>query len=77
MLKNGVPPEATICRVENGIDDSSMADRMQEFAENFHDELLRDCRDREIVCVDGKAERGTVQENGRNPDITSAYSYSH
>lgn len=76
MLKNGVPSEATICRLENGINDSAMADRMQEFAENFHDELLKDCRDREIICVDGKAERGTVQENGRNPDIVSAYSFN-
>ena len=66
LLKNGVPSEATLYRVENGIDDSAMADRMQEFAEGFRDELLNACRDREIICVDGKAERGTVQENGRN-----------
>lgn len=76
MLKNGIPSEATLCRVENGIDDLAMADRMQEFADNFHNELLKACRDREIVCVDGKAERGTVQENGRNPDIVSAYSFN-
>ena len=76
MLKNWIPSEATLCRVENGIDDLAMADRMQEFADNFHDELLKACRDREIVCVDGKAERGTVQENGRNPDIVSAYSFN-
>ncbi len=25
--------------------------------------------------MDGKAERGTIQENGRNPDVVSAYSY--
>ncbi|MDE5635927.1 MAG: ISAs1 family transposase, partial [Muribaculaceae bacterium] len=76
MLKNGIPSEATLCRVENGIDDLAMADRMQEFAENFHNELLKACRDRDIICVDGKAERGTVQENGRNPDIVSAYSFN-
>ena len=76
LLKNGIPSEATLCRVEYGIDDLAMADRMQEFAENFRNELLKTCRDREIVCVDGKAERGTVQENGRNPDIVSAYSFN-
>ena len=76
LLKNGIPSEATLCRVENGIDDLSMADRMQAFAEGFRNELLKACRDREIVCVDGKAERGTVQENGRNPDIVSAYSFN-
>ncbi len=32
MLKNGVPSEATLYRVENGIDDLAMADRMREFA---------------------------------------------
>lgn len=76
MLKNGVPSEATLCRVENGIDDLAMADRMQEFVEYFHNELLRSFRDREIICVDGKAERGTVLKNGRNPDIVSAYSFN-
>lgn len=74
MLRNGVPSEATLCRVENGINDQAMADRMQEFAESFHRELFKDGSGMEIICVDGKAERGTVQENGRNPDIVSAYS---
>ena len=73
VLKNGIPSEATLCRIENGIDDLVMADRMQEFVRNVREELLNSCRDREIICVDGKAERGTVQENGRNPDIVSAY----
>ncbi len=76
MLKNGIPSGATLCRVENGIDDLAMADSMQAFAENFHNELFKACRDREIVCIDGKAERGTVQENGRSPDIVSAYSFN-
>ena len=31
---------------------------------------------REIICIDGKAERGTVLANGRNPDIVSAYSFN-
>lgn len=75
MLKNGVPSEPTLCRMENGIDDSAMADRMQAFAITFNEELSGDCSDKEIICVDGKAERGTVLDNGRNPDIVSAYSY--
>ena len=76
MLKNGVPSEATLCRVEHGIDDQALADRMQEFAKFFHGKLYRPDGDREIICVDGKAERGTVQDSGRNPDIVSAYSYN-
>lgn len=76
MLRNGVPSEATLCRVENGIDDIGMADKMQQFAQMFHDRLLDACHVTEIVCIDGKAERGTVQENGRSPDIVSAYSFN-
>ncbi len=76
MLKNGVPSEATLCRVEHGIDELALADRMQEFAELFRRRLHKAEGDREIICVDGKAERGTVLDNGRNPDIVSAYSYN-
>lgn len=28
----------------------------------------------DIICIDGKAMKGTSYENGRNPDIVSAYS---
>lgn len=76
MLRNGVPSEATLCRVERGIDDPALADRMQEFAEAFHRVLFSADSGKEIICVDGKAERGTVLENGRNPDIVSAYSFN-
>lgn len=64
MLGNGVTSEATLCRVEHGIDDLSMADRMREFAETYHARLLKDNAGAAIICVDGKAERGTVLENG-------------
>ena len=47
---------------------------MREFAKPFHRELLKGFSGMEIICMDGKAERGTVQTNGRNPDIVSAYS---
>lgn len=76
MFINGIPSEATLCRVENGIDDLAMAERMQEFVEAFHAKLLGSDGEKEIICIDGKAERGTVLENGRNPDIVSAYSFN-
>ena len=76
MLKNGVPSESTLCRVEHGIDVLALADRMQEFAELFRRRLYKAEGDKEIICVDGKAERGTVLDNGRSPDIVSAYSYN-
>lgn len=76
ILKNGVPSEATLCRVENGINDLEMADRMQEFTQKYHREILGESGIREIICIDGKAQRGTVQDNGRSPDIVSAYSFN-
>ncbi len=76
MFRNGIPSESTLCRVENGINDLAMADRMQEFVEAFHAELLGSDGEGEIICIDGKSERGTVLMNGRNPDIVSAYSFN-
>ncbi len=74
MLKNGVPSEAPLCRMEQGMDDTALADRVQEFTEAFHGKLSK--AGKEIICVNGKSERDTVLENGRNPDIVSACSYN-
>ena len=76
LLRNGVPSVPTFCRVENGIDDTEFAEQMSELCKRFHDELVKLCGIIEIICIDGKAMCGTVQENGRNPDIVSAYSFS-
>lgn len=54
MLGNGAPSEATLCRVEHGIDELSMADRMREFAETYHARLLKCNVGMEIIYVDGK-----------------------
>ena len=62
----------TLCRIFKHIDDEAMSERMSEFTSAFHDELVGFAGD--ILCIDGKAMRGTVLENGRNPDIVSAYS---
>lgn len=37
------------------------------FVQKYQRELLDELGIGEIICVDGKAERGTVMENGRNP----------
>lgn len=76
LLKNGVPSEPTLCRVENGIDESGLADKMAEVIRTFYHELVKACGVLETICIDGKAMCGTVQPNGRNPDIVSAYSLS-
>ena len=76
LLTNGVPSEPTLCRVENGIDELGLADKMAELMQSFYCELYRACALLDIICIDGKAMRGTIQDNGRNPDIVSAYSYS-
>lgn len=75
LLMNGVPSEPTLCRIEKSIDDKVMADRMKEMMKDLHSELLKPDSGLEIISVDGKAERGTIQANGRNPDIVSAYSF--
>ena len=49
---------------------------MAVFAMEFQEGLVRLCGLVEIICIDGKAMRETVQENGRSPDIVSAYSPS-
>lgn len=75
LLKSGVPSEPTLCRIESGLDSSVFASKMAEFVEKFHTELLKSKNPiPEIICVDGKAMRGTTLENGRNPDIVGAYS---
>ena len=74
LLNNGVPSEPTLCRVENGIDELGFARQMAALSKEFHDEFVRICGFLEIICIDGKAMCSTVQENGRNPDIVSAYS---
>lgn len=76
MLRNGALSEATLYRMDDGIDDLTMADRMSWFVEAFHGEQLKKECGKEIICVDGKAERGTVQDNGRNPNIVFTYSYN-
>lgn len=74
MLNKGVPSEPTLCRVENKIDEQEFAGQMFTFSQKFHDELVEFCDQKEMICIDGKAMRGTVQDDGRNPDIVSVYS---
>ncbi len=72
MFKNGIPSEPTLSRIEQGLNDADMAKKMALFMSAFHQELTHGLPD--IICMDGKAMRGTCFENGRNPDIVSAYS---
>ena len=72
LFPKGIPSEPTLCRVENTLDDNGLAERMAEFVERH----LGKPDEMQIVAVDGKCTRGTVQENGRCPDIVSAYSVS-
>lgn len=72
MFRHGLPSEATVCRVFQGIDDEKMAGCMAAFADIFRKEIPTS--EPEIICIDGKSPRGTQYENGRTPDIVSAYS---
>ena len=75
LLKNGIPSEATLCRVDNGLDDIGFSDQMSKFAQEYEHKISKGSNLWDIICIDGKAMRGTTQENGRNPDIVSAYSF--
>ncbi len=71
MLRNGVPSESTLCRVEQGMDELALAlalaERMTELMETFRGEAS--CTgEADIVCVDGKAMRGTTQGSSANTD---------
>ena len=73
LFPYGLPSEVTLCRVFQSIDDEKMADRMSAFADVFRKEIS--ASETDIICIDGKAMRGTLYDNGRNPDIVSAYSF--
>lgn len=74
LLKNGVPPEPTLCRIENGIDDLEFADRMREFAEWFQCGIMMMAGVIGIICVDGKAARCVVYgSRGINPFIRTSF----
>lgn len=72
MFPEGLPSEATLCRMSKSIDDEEMAGRMSAFTNKFRKKMPDSAT--EIISIDGKAMRGTLYENGRNPDIVSAYS---
>lgn len=72
ILRNGIPSEPTLCRVENGVDPSEMVRILQSIAEEAS--ALRELGVLEQVAIDGKCMRGTTLPNGRCPDIVSAYS---
>ena len=49
MLGNGVPSEATLCRVEDGIDELGFAGQMATLSKASHDELVKGCGFLEII----------------------------
>lgn len=76
LLMHGVPSEPTLCRIEQGMDPLVLAGKMAELMDSFWKEGTRPADEPDIICIDGKAMRGTLQEDGRNPDVVSAYSSS-
>lgn len=71
ICHNGIPSEPTFSRVFKAIDDSVMARLYSEFADKF---CVKVDRGLKVVAVDGKCMRGTEREDGRCPDVVSAYS---
>lgn len=73
LLRNGVPSEPTLCRVENGIDDEELSGILLGVARLMRRKKFK-VNDMETVAIDGKCLRGTTYENGRSPDVLSANS---
>ena len=74
ILPKGVPSEATLCRMEKGIDEEAFARLYADFALLLSDEIAPPADARPVVkAIDGKFMRGTTLENGRWPDIVSIY----
>ena len=59
MLRNGVPSEATLYRIDQGIDELCLAEKMSEFIAIIQKEFNPQ-NESDIISIDGKAERGTV-----------------
>ncbi len=74
MLLRGVPSEATLCRVSQVIDELKLEEQMCKLMDLFQQDKPKGRSDSDVICVDGKAMRGTVQKNGRRRDVVSAYS---
>ena len=72
LLRKRLPSEATLCRMEQNIDDNQLSYYASLFAEKFS--IEQDDNKLKIIAIDGQFARGTTQANGRNPDIISAYS---
>lgn len=68
----GLPSSSVLCRVFQSIDDEKMADRVSAFVDVFCKKTSASATD--IICIDGKAMRGTLYDNGSNLGIVSAYS---
>ena len=74
ILENGIPSEATLCRMEKSIDSEEFSRLYSEFACAVAQECRPAASDEPMVfAVDGKFMRGTTQSNGRFPDIVSLY----
>ena len=61
-----------LCRVFQNIDNEKMAAHRSASADVLRKEISASAT--YIICIDGKAMRGALYDNGRNPDIVSAYS---
>ena len=74
ILPKGVPSEATLCRMEKGIDEDAFARLYAEFARLLADDIDPPADGLPVIkAIDGKFMRGTTLANGRWPDVVSIY----
>lgn len=74
ILPKGVPSEATLCRMEKGIDEDAFARLYAEFARLLADDIDPPADGLPVIkAIDGKFMRGTTLANGRWPDVVGLF----
>ncbi|WP_223925317.1 ISAs1 family transposase [Prevotella lacticifex] len=72
ILAKGCPSEPTLCRMEGGIDDITLASLVSTLSRKYVSE--HDGANRRHIAIDGKFMLGTKIGDGRSPDVVTAFS---
>lgn len=78
ILANGCPSEPTLSRMGRWIDHETFARLYSEFTSSLPPDKEKNTGNtgQDIIAIDGKFMRGTELDDGRSPDIVTAYNVS-
>ena len=72
ILPNGCPSEPTLCRMESGIDEKTLASLVSTLSQECMS--VHKGSDRRVIAIDGKFMRGPETGDGRSPDVVTSFS---